>query len=125
MERVKFELEFILRASPRIVYSFLTDAGNLVRWFCDEVDIEGDIYTFDWQGSEEVAELVDDIEEERIRFRWEDYEENEYLEYKIFKSDMTKETIIELTDFCDEDELEEQKDLWFNQLEKLKVACGG
>jgi hypothetical protein len=42
-----------------------------VRWFCDGVDINNDVYTFSWDGNEENAEVVDDIEEERLRFRWE------------------------------------------------------
>ena len=62
--------------------------------------------TFVWSGSEEVAELIDDIEEERLRFKWEDADdEEEYLEFNISKSPVTGETILEITDFCDEDEV--------------------
>ncbi|MDV7400981.1 START-like domain-containing protein, partial [Arthrospira platensis SPKY1] len=74
MERVKFSLEFIFRASPTILYTFLTSPACLVRWFCDEVDInsdaQGDTYAFFWSGSEEVAQVLEDIEDERIRFKW-------------------------------------------------------
>ena len=125
MKRTKFEMEFIFRASPTIIYSFLTENSNLVRWFCDEVDIEGDEYTFYWQGSAEHATLIDDIEEERVRFHWEDYEDEEYSEFRIYKSDVTNETILEITDFCDDDEVDEQKDLWSTQMEALKIATGG
>ncbi len=126
MKRVKIELEFIFRASPAILYSFLTDPATLVRWFCDEVDIQDDVYTFSWHGSEEIAEMIDDIEEERVRFRWEEAEDREeYLEFKFYKSTITNETVMEVTDYCDEDEVEEQRDLWISQLDKLKVECGG
>ena len=126
MKREKIEMEFIFRASPAILYNFLTTPATLVRWFCDEVDIQDDVYTFSWEGSEEVAEMVDDIEEERVRFKWQDADDpEEYLEFYMYKSNITNETVMELVDYCDDDEVEEQKDLWATQLKKLKVECGG
>ena len=126
MTRVKVDLEFIFRASPATLYMFVTAPDCLVRWFCDGCDVTADTYVFDWEGSEEVAEMVDDIEEERVRFRWEDADDkNEYLEFRFYKSDVTNETILEITDFCDEDEIEEVSDLWTTQVEKLRMECGG
>lgn len=125
IKRHQFELEFIFKASPAILYQFITRPANLVLWFCDSVDIEHDVFTFWWDGSEEVAELIDDIEEERLKFIWEDAEPDEYLEFRMYKSDLTNETILEITDFADELELDEQKDMWSSQIEELKGACGG
>ena len=126
MGREKIEMEFIFRASPAILYTFLTTPACIVRWFCDEVDIQDDVYTFVWEGSEEKADMIDDIEEERVRFKWQDADdEEEYLEFKMYKSNITNETILELIDFCDDDEVEEQKDLWETQMKKLKVEVGG
>ncbi len=125
MARVAIEMEFITKASPAIVYKFLTATDCLVRWFSDEVDITGDTYTFGWDGAYEVAEMVDDIEEERIRFKWEDADDDEYLEFRMYKSDVTNETILEITDFCDDDEVEAQKDLWETQITKMKQYSGG
>lgn len=125
MDRVKFEMEFIFRASPAILYTFITTPSCLVRWFCDEVDINDDVYTFSWQGAEENAEMIDDIEEERVKFQWEDADEGEFLEFRMYKSDVTNETILEITDYCDADEVEDQKQLWTSQIEKMRVETGG
>lgn len=125
MDRVKFTMEFLFRASPTILYQFLTTPACLIRWFCDDVDIEGETYTFIWNGSVEVAELVIDIEEELLKFQWVDApSEEEYLEFKIYKSPITGETILELTDFCDKNDLEDQKQYWESQLEKLRIESG-
>lgn len=118
-------MEFIFRASPAILYTFLTTPTGLVRWFCDEVDITAEVFTFSWEGSEEVAEIVDDIEEERVRFEWTDAEPGEYLEFRMYKSNITNETILEISEFCDEDEVEDQRDFWANLIEKLRFECGG
>ncbi len=125
MKRVSFEMEFIFRASPAILYTFLTTPACLVRWFCDGVDINSDVYTFTWDGADEDAEMIDDIQEERVRFRWEDADDGEYLEFRMYKSGVTNETVLEITDFCDDDEVESQKDLWSTQMTKLKTECGG
>ena len=118
-------MEFICRASPAIIYSFLTTPATLVRWFCDEVDIQDDVYTFSWQGSEEIAVLEDDIEEERVRFVWEDAEDDEYLEFRMYKSDVTNETVLEITDYCDEGEEDEQQDYWASLVQILRKETGG
>jgi len=125
MKRVSFEMEFIFRASPAILYTFLTTPACLVRWFCDGVDINSDVFTFTWDGADEDAEMIDDIQEERVRFRWEDADEGEYLEFRMYKSGVTNETVLEITDFCDDDEVDSQKDLWNTQMTKLKTECGG
>ena len=125
MKRVSFDLEFIFRASPAILYRFLTAPDCLIRWFCETIDIEEDVYTFGWEGSEEIAELVDDIEEERLRFIWEEADDGEYLEFRMYKSPVTGETILEITDFADEDEVDDQKSLWESQVTVLRQETGG
>lgn len=126
MKRVQVNLEFIFRASPTIIYRFLTTPSTLIRWFCDEVDITGDVFTFIWEGAPEVAHLIDDIEDERLRFKWEDADdEDEYLEFRMTKSPVTGETVLEITDYCDDDEVEDIRQLWTAQLKQLKQETGG
>lgn len=125
MERVKFTVEYIFKASPAILYQFLTTPSCLIRWFCEKVDIQGDTYTFFWEGNFQIAILVDDIEDERVRLRWLDAEEaSEYLEYKITMAPVTDETVLEITDFCDEDEVEDQKLLWDSQVHQMLMEMG-
>jgi uncharacterized protein YndB with AHSA1/START domain len=126
MERVKFTNEYIFRASPTILYKFLTTPSCLIRWFCDEVDINGNDFSFFWSGAEEVAVLVHEIEDELLRFQWEDADDpHEYLEFRIEKSPVTGETILEVTDYCDRDEIDDQKALWDSQINKLRIETGG
>ena len=89
------------------------------------MDIEEGVYTFSWEGSDERAKLVDDVEDERIRFVWEDADEGEYLEFRMEKSPVTGETVLELTDFADSDEVEDQKQLWESQFKVLRQETGG
>ncbi len=126
MQRVKINLEFPFRASPSILYKFLTTPACLIRWFCDEVDIQGHTFTFIWSGAEEIAELVEDVENEVIRFKWEEAEsEEEFLEFRMATSPVTGDTTLEITDFCDEDEVDDQRTLWESQMADLRKETGG
>lgn len=119
-------MEFIFRASPTIVYQFLTTPACLVRWFCDEVDINGNVYTFYWDGDEQVATLVEDWEDELLRFEWQDAPSpNEYLELNISKSGITEETVLNITDFCDVNDDKNARMLWESQIAQMRVATGG
>ncbi len=125
MGRTKLRMEYLFRASPTILYQFFTTPSCLVRWFCDEVDIHGNFYTFAWNGYTETAEIIDDIEEERVRFRWVEAEdEDEYLEFSITEAPVTGETILEVIDFCDNDEVDDQRQLWNTQIHRLQRETG-
>lgn len=126
MERVKFTKEFIFRASPAIIYQFLTTPSCLTRWFCDEVHINGEDFTFVWSGAEEEAKLIEDQEPNLLRFVWEDAEsDDEFLEFDIRVSPVTSETIMNITDFADEDEVDDQKALWTSQMTRMRAEMGG
>ncbi len=126
MQRVQLDLEYLFRASPAILYQFLTTPACLIRWFCEEVDIDNEEFTFRWGGADESAEVINAVEDERLRFRWEDTEdESEYLEFRISRSPVTSETILEITDYCDEDEVEDQRQYWNNLMEQLRKETGG
>lgn len=125
MERVSFTLEFILRTSPTIVYKFLTTPSCLIRWFCDKVEIDDDKFSYYWGDEEEVAFLKDDFEDEYLRFQWEEAESpDEYLEFKMKVSAVTRETVFEIIDYCDADEVDDQKQLWTSQIASMKKAMG-
>ena len=124
MDRKKFKVEFLFRASPKIVYSFLSTPDNLTRWFCDDCNLVDGQFSFDWEGNEEIAYLLVSQEDSYLRLQWEDFPD-EYLEYKMSRSEVTAETILEIIAFCDEDEVEEEKDFWATQMESLRRAVGG
>ncbi len=130
MSRQRIELEYLLKASPAILYEFFTEPSYLTRWFCDEVDVRegegGKNYVFVWSGAEEIATLYEEEHPHFVRFRWEDAEEEEeYLEFRMSKSPITGETILEITEFCDEDEVEDQTQFWNSLVEKLRRQAGG
>lgn len=60
-----------------------------------------------------------------IRFRWLDSEfSNEYFEFRITQNELTKEYVLEVTDFTDEQDVEDQMDLWDVEINCLREVAG-
>ncbi|KOY52247.1 START-like domain-containing protein [Polaribacter dokdonensis] len=126
MDKVKYEIEIPVHASPNMLYQYISSPSNLQEWFADTVNSRGKIYTFSWDGTEEQAELITKKSEERIRFKWLESEDDEsFFEIKIQVDPLTKDVSLIITDFAeDEDEVEEAKQLWENQIDELKHTIG-
>ena len=126
MDRVKYKIEELYKASPAMLYQFITDPVCLARWFADEADVEGSRYVFTWNGADEEATFVDGDEDSRARFVWTDADDSsEYLEFRMYRAGVTDQTVLEVIDFCDDDEVADSKKLWRSQLQILRQEIGG
>lgn len=126
-DKVKFEMEFPIHASPTLLFQYISTPSGLSEWFADNVNSRGEVFTFIWDGSQEKAKLLSKKSGERIRFRWmADEEEGEsyYFEIRIQVDEITKDVSLIVTDHIDEDEVEEAKMLWENQISDLKQVLG-
>ncbi|HEY5686990.1 MAG TPA: START-like domain-containing protein [Yeosuana sp.] len=126
-DKVKFEIEFPIHASPQLLYQYISTPSGLSEWFSDNVNSRGELFTFIWDDSEESAKLLSKKSGERIKFRWLADEEEElstFFELRIQVDEITKDVSLMIVDFADEDEVEEAKMLWENQISSLKQVLG-
>jgi uncharacterized protein YndB with AHSA1/START domain len=126
MERkVKYEMEFPIQVSPSLLYQYISTPSGMSEWYADNVNSRGQLFTFIWEGSEEQAKLLGKKSGERIKFRWVDDEDTDYFfELRIQVDDITKDVSLMITDFAEEDEVEEGKMLWENMIANLKHILG-
>ena len=126
-DKIKFEMEFPIQASPSLLFQYISTPSGMSEWFADNVNSRGELYTFIWDGSEEQAKMLSKKTGERIKFRWmadEEDGESYFFEIKIQVDEITKDVSLIITDFTDEDELDEAKMLWENQISDLKQILG-
>jgi hypothetical protein len=109
-----------------MLYQYISSPSNLQEWFADKVNSRGKIFSFFWDGTEEQAELITKKSGERIRFKWlESDNEESFFEIKIQVDALTKDVSLIVTDFAeDEEEVEEAKQLWENQISELRHTIG-
>tara|TARA_B100000614_G_C14549163_1_gene493283 strand:- start:2235 stop:2615 length:381 start_codon:yes stop_codon:yes gene_type:complete len=126
MDKVRIDLEYIIKTSPTILFNCLSTPSGLSEWFADDVNIKNDRYTFFWDGSEETAILKNVRKSESVKFQWEDDEGEDYFfEMTIRIDDLTKDVALLVTDFAEEGEEDEIQLMWDNNVDNLKKAIGG
>ncbi|NNE55778.1 MAG: SRPBCC domain-containing protein [Flavobacteriales bacterium] len=128
MAKEKFELEFIVNASPKIIYQCLSTPSGLSEWFADDVNIRDDVFTFMWEGAEEKARIITRKKDDYVKYQWmEDVEAGEktFFEIRIHIDPLTKQLALLVTDFAEPDEVEDAKMLWSSQIDELKHILGG
>tara|TARA_B100001057_G_scaffold499911_1_gene612475 strand:- start:2154 stop:2546 length:393 start_codon:yes stop_codon:yes gene_type:complete len=125
--KIKFEVEYPIHASPSMLYQYISTASSLSEWFADNVNSRGIIFSFFWDGTEEKAELLSSKSNSFVKFRWLDGTDDQdkyYFEIRIVVDEITKDVSLIVTDFSYEDEVEENKMLWDNQISDLKQVIG-
>jgi uncharacterized protein YndB with AHSA1/START domain len=123
-KKVMYTLEFPIRCSPAILFEFLATPVGLQEWFADKVDQREQTFYFSWNGSTDTAQIMEEVENEFIRYKWDYYNDNEFFEFGIEQSPITNETILKITDFADKGELKDQEQLWNSQVSDLKHRIG-
>lgn len=124
IKKEMFSLEFPIRCSPHILFEFLITPVGLSEWFADKVDQRDTTYYFTWNGATDTAYMIESVENEYVRYRWDYYDEDEFFEFRIEQSQVTNETILTITDFADKYDIDGQEELWASQVQNLKHRLG-
>ncbi len=127
MPKVRYEIEFPINSSPQLLYQYISTPSGLQEWFVDKVNSRGEFFTFEWDDSQENARLASKKTGEKIKFKWVDENKKDteyYFEIRILEDELTKDVSLLIVDFAEEDELEESKQLWENQVSDLKHVIG-
>ncbi|OEK04468.1 START-like domain-containing protein [Roseivirga misakiensis] len=131
MGKNKFITEFEINASQKILFPYLSTASGLAQWFADDVNINEDkVYSFLWDGDQHLAKKVAQKANVSVKFEFlpeteEDEDDPNYIELKLNVNELTQSVFIQITDYSDLDDEEEQEDLWENIVYSLKQLIGG
>ena len=122
----KFELEYTLNSSPKVLFSRLSTPEGLCEWFADDVNVEGDLFSFYWDNTCLKARLSALKENKLVRFEWADKEEDEanYFEFRLNIEELTGDVALIITDFAEPGEKVDSVSLWDSQITDLKRLLG-
>ena len=123
----KYSLEYLFDArSSRVLWNSISTPLGLQEWFADQVVSDETGYLFTWDGTTQKAELLFMRSKSVIRFRWEDDEEEKdrYFEFKIASNELTNQLSLVISDFAEEEDMEDSKRLWDSQIETLRRNTG-
>jgi uncharacterized protein YndB with AHSA1/START domain len=122
----KFELEYTLNSSPKVLFSRLSTPEGLCEWFADDVNVEGDLFSFFWDNTCLKARLSALKENKLVRFEWADQVEEEanYFEFRLNIEELTGDVALIITDFAEPGEKVDSVSLWDSQITDLKRLLG-
>ena len=112
--------------SGNVVWSIISTPSGLETWFADKVTAKEKTFTFRW-GKTEVreAELINCRTNNFIRFHWQDdTDRKSFFELRIVYNELTEDLMLEVTDWAEPEEMDDLRDLWDSDIEKLKRVSG-
>ena len=123
-ERV--QIEFLVRSAPTVLFELISTPSGFAEWYCTDVNVRGDQYTFVWEGEEEEeTTLIGRKIGEVIRFhRNDDEDDASYFEFRIRIDAMTNEVALIVTDHAWPNEVEATRNLWNTQIGSLLRVLG-
>lgn len=142
MNKIKFENEYEMRASHKILYPYLNTASGLAQWFADDVTIDEDkVFSFFWDDEVQKARLAGNRRDHFVRFEYLPEQngkkeegdsllngsgaELSYLELSLEKSEITQSVFLRVVDYTDLEDEEELYALWEGMIASLRETVGG
>lgn len=124
MARKQVIMEFPIKASPALLFNYISTPSGLSQWFCNDVDIRNSTYKFKWDGEETSAELLKKVNNKSMKFKWMNTEKEEFLEFDINVDELTDDVALVITDYAEEGDEKNTWQLWESQVHDLKSCIG-
>lgn len=127
----RFEMEYSINASPKILFPYIASASGLSQWFCDDVRLDPDHrLNMVWDKQSHFAEIAAQRPGRSIRYVFLDEQKRlqqdaNYLDFTLESSRITDEVFLRVTDYSDHSNTEEQLELWEGLVSKLRDQVGG
>ena len=135
MSNNKYLAEFEIRASKKMLYSYINTASGLAQWIAEDVTVDEDkVFNFIWDGEDHKAIMTAHRTNNFVKFEYlgdnsgqEDNKDDDpaYFELRIEINELTQTVFLRITDYTDFDDEEEWFDLWEAMIHTLKETIGG
>ena len=126
----RFEMEYPINASPKLLFPYLASASGLAQWFCDDVRLDPDHrLNMVWDKQNHYAEIAVQRPGRSIRYIFLDERKQplldaNYLDFSLEYSKITDGVFLRVTDYSDHDN-DEHLELWDGLVGKLREQVGG
>lgn len=125
-KKQKYQLEFEIKSSPKILFNYLSTASGLEEWFADKVNMRDGEFIFIWEGSEARAKMVSRKDNQSVKYKWitEDKKDDTFFQFEVIMDEITSDVALVITDFATNEEKDENIMLWNSQVHNLMHHIG-
>ena len=114
-----------MKGSASMLWRYIGTAAGLSPWFADKVEAVGKSLVFHWGKTEQrTAHIVTQRNGVYVKLRWDDEPAHTFFEMRITYNELTRDHMLEITDFAEKNEIDDQKDLWDSQIDALRRLSG-
>jgi len=127
----RFEMEYSINASAKLLFPYLSSASGLSRWFCDDVRLDPDHrLNMVWDKQSHFAEIAVQRAGRSVRYVFLDEQKRpqpdaNFLDFTLESSRITDEVFLRVTDYSDHTDTQEQQELWEGLVSRLREQVGG
>ena len=131
MEKFKYVQEFEINASKNLLYPYISTPSGLENWFAEKVIIDEDKnYTLVWDSEDHYAIKIAGNQGKNMKFEFlnknkEKVEDPNTLEFSLEKNDFTDMMYVKITDYSENNDVDDLDDLWEQMVEGLREVVGG
>ncbi len=127
----RFTVEYLINASPKILYPYFASASGLSQWFCQDVKIDEDHrLNFIWDNQPHYAEMSSHRTNRSVRYVFLDNNKRHtpdanYLDFSLEESQLTQEVYLRVLDYSEETDEIELQEMWDSLIQNLRELVGG
>lgn len=129
MPAASYEFEFELKASPKVLYPYLSTASGLQQWFADKVTVQTNQgFNFFWDNENHPATIVHNKSNKSFKLDFTKPGQAAHsacIEFKLDVSELSNTTYLVITDSASTfKSANDAQELWDYLTDKLKEIVG-
>jgi hypothetical protein len=129
MGQQHFEFEYEIKASPKVLYPYISSASGLQQWFAEKVTVKNaELFQFYWDNETHVGNLVQNKLNKSVKFDFSSGSQapaSAIIEIKLEVSELTNATYLKIYDSASTFKSpEDAQELWDYLTDKLKEIVG-
>ncbi len=120
-----YQFEFEIKASPKVLYPYLSTASGLQQWFADKVTVKNSAdFIFFWDNENHLDRLISQKLNKFVKFQFEGSKKRN-LEMSLNISEVSNTTYLQIIDSASNFKSDEDaEELWEFLTDKLKEIVG-
>ncbi|MEY4383020.1 MAG: hypothetical protein RI995_562, partial [Bacteroidota bacterium] len=121
-----YQFEFEIKASPKVLFPYLSSASGLQQWFADKVTVKNSAdFNFIWDNENHLASLISQKLNKFVKFEFEGNQKSRLLEMSLQVSEVSNTTYLQIIDSASNFKSDEDaEELWEFLTDKLKEIVG-
>ncbi len=129
MGQQHFEFEYEIKASPKVLYPYISSASGLQQWFAEKVTVKNsELFIFNWDDETHTGHLVQNKVNKSVKFDFSIADQaplSAFIEIKLDVSELTNATYLKIYDSASTFKSPaDAQELWDYLTDKLKEIVG-